>query len=78
MTFDTSHHHPASIRKRIIYRLCEHRDVPTLKLGLAMSAKLAREPLCFISSDVVSPEGVLSFSEDNRPWSSITNGCNVK
>lgn len=32
-----------------------------------MSAKLAREFLCFINSEVVNPDGVFGFSADNRP-----------
>ena len=74
MTCDTSHHHPATVH----IRSCEHTDMPTLKPGLAMSAKLARELLCFINSDVVKPDGVAGFSADKRPWSSITKGCNAK
>ena len=60
------------------YRSHEHTDTPTLNPGLLMSAKLTREFLCFINSEVVNPDGALGLSADSRPWSSITNGCNAK
>jgi len=65
MTFDTSHRHPKMGGANVNHMSNNTRG--TLKLGLVISAKLAREFLCFINSEVVKPDGVLGFSVDNLP-----------